>query len=186
VDALVERKFSELFLLNLDPPKKLYDNLRRLGFINGCERFNGDVDVERLSSFFLRDRRLSTGIDFDVPEFSFVSVTEDEVFNAVMSIKSNAAGVDEIPLLPYLFGISGKVGASVVLPIPRISVTVKFSDHRPISLMATLSKEFEVLMARQMEAHIRRNELFTVFQSGFRRHHSTTAAVLRSRRTSNK
>jgi hypothetical protein len=72
---------------------------------------------------------LSTGIDFDVPEFSFVSVTEDEVFNAVMSIKSNAAGVNEISLsfikslLPflfeyadsrfqshlYLFGISGKV-----------------------------------------------------------------------------
>jgi hypothetical protein len=29
---------------------------------------------------------------------SFLSVTEDEVFNAVMSIRSNAAGVDEIPL----------------------------------------------------------------------------------------
>jgi hypothetical protein len=42
-----------------------------------------------------------TVIDFDVPvsanvpEFSFVSVTEDEVFDAVMSIKSNAAEVDE-------------------------------------------------------------------------------------------
>jgi hypothetical protein len=47
---------------------------------------------------------LSTEIDFDapvstnVPEFSFVLVTEVEVYNAVMSIKSNAAGVDEIPL----------------------------------------------------------------------------------------
>jgi hypothetical protein len=30
-----------------------------------------------------------------------------------------------------------------------------------------------------MEAHIRRNELLTVFQSGFRRYHSTTAAVLK-------
>jgi hypothetical protein len=45
-----------------------------------------------------------------MPEFSFVSVTEDEVYNAVMSIKSNAAGVDEIPLsfikslLPVLLG----------------------------------------------------------------------------------
>jgi hypothetical protein len=27
-----------------------------------------------------------------------------------------------------------------------------------------------------VEAHIRRNELLTVLQSGFRRHHSTTAA----------
>jgi hypothetical protein len=45
-----------------------------------------------------------------VPEFSFVLVTEDEVYNAVMSIKPNAAGVDEIPfsfiksLLPILLG----------------------------------------------------------------------------------
>jgi hypothetical protein len=47
---------------------------------------------------------LSAGIDFDVPVFTnvpgltFVTVTEDEVCNAVMSIKSNAAGVYEIPL----------------------------------------------------------------------------------------
>jgi hypothetical protein len=40
-------------------------------------------------------------------------------------------------------------------------------------------KGFEVLMARQMERHIRCNNLLTVFQSGFRRHHSTTAVVLK-------
>jgi hypothetical protein len=88
--------YSEFVSVNLDlglPPKKLYDNLRRPGVI---ERFNGDVDVERLSNYLLTRPSLSIGIDFDVPvstnvpEFSFLS--------AVMSIKSNAAGVDEIPL----------------------------------------------------------------------------------------
>jgi hypothetical protein len=71
-DALVERKYSQFVSINLEPglpPKKLYDNLRRLGFNNGLERFIGDVDVERLSSFFLSRPSLSTGIDFDVPEF---------------------------------------------------------------------------------------------------------------------
>jgi hypothetical protein len=34
-------------------------------------------------------------------------------------------------------------------------------------------------MSWQMQAHIQRNELLTVFQSGFRRHHSTTAALLK-------
>jgi hypothetical protein len=53
----------------------------------------------------------------------------------------------------------------VVLPIPK--VPVKFSVNRPISLLACLSKVFQVLMARQMEAHVRRNELLIVFQSGF-------------------
>jgi hypothetical protein len=34
-------------------------------------------------------------------------------------------------------------------------------------------------MVRQMDAHIRKNGLLTVFQSSFRRHHSTTVAVLK-------
>jgi hypothetical protein len=96
-----------------------------------------------------------------------------------MYIKSNAAGVDEIPLsfiksiLPVLLGTLTRVfthiftcsefparwGAFVVLPIPKIVVPLKFSDHRPISLLACLSyKVCGVFMARQMEAHIRRNE----------------------------
>jgi hypothetical protein len=54
-DALLESKYSQFVSINLNPdlpPRKLYDNLRRLGVINGPERFGGDVDVERLSSFF--------------------------------------------------------------------------------------------------------------------------------------
>jgi hypothetical protein len=65
----------------------------------------------------------------------------------------------------------------MVLPIPKVAVLVKLSDYRPISLLACLSKVFEVLMVRQMEAQVRRNKLLIVFQSGFCRHHRTTAAV---------
>jgi hypothetical protein len=115
-----------------------------------------------LKKFIRRIQVLSTGSDFDVPvstnvpEFSFVSISEDELFNAVMSIKSNAAGVDEISfsfvksLLPVLLGTLTHVfnhiftcsefparwGPSVVLPIPKVVVPVKFSDYRPISLLA--------------------------------------------------
>jgi hypothetical protein len=66
-----------------------------------------------------------------------------------------------------------------MLPIPKVSSPAKFSDYRPISLLVCLSKVFEVMIARQMERHIRCNNLLTVFQSGFRRHHSTAAAVLK-------
>jgi hypothetical protein len=88
--ALLERKYSEFVSVNLDPglpSRKLYNNLRRLGVINGPERFNGDVDVERLSSCFLT-----------WPVYY------------LMSIKSNAAVVDEVllsfnkSLLPVLLG----------------------------------------------------------------------------------
>jgi hypothetical protein len=60
----------------------------------------------------------------------------------------------------------------VVLPIPKVAVPGKFSDYRPIRLLACLSKVFE---------EISKNLLLTVFQSGYRRHHSTTAAVLKVR-----
>jgi small basic protein len=74
---------------------------------------------------------------------------------------------------------NGKWKNSVVLLILKVSSPAKFSDYRPISLLVCLSKLFEVLMARQMERHIRCNNLLTVFQSGFRRHKSTAAAVLK-------
>jgi hypothetical protein len=94
----------------------------------------------------------------NVPEFSF------EICDAVMFIRSDAAGVDGIPLsfikllLPVLTLIfnhifvssefPGKWKTSVVMPIPKVSSPVKFSDYRPIILLVCLSKVFEVLMAR--------------------------------------
>jgi hypothetical protein len=54
VDYIAKHRHdSEFVSVNLDPglpPKKLYDNLRRLSVINVPERFN--VDVEWLSNFF--------------------------------------------------------------------------------------------------------------------------------------
>jgi hypothetical protein len=76
-DALVERKYPEFVSVNLDPgllPRKLYDNLRKLGVIYRAEKF-GDVDVQRLSYFFYE-----TIIDFNVPVFSNVNVFQSGFF----------------------------------------------------------------------------------------------------------
>jgi hypothetical protein len=101
---------------------------------------------------------LSTGIDFDVPvsinvpEFSFVSVAEDEVYNAVMSIKSNAAGVDEIPwsfiksLLPVLLGTLTPISITFVhfylfltlMTFRRLLSTASFVFMRMISRFITV------------------------------------------------
>jgi hypothetical protein len=71
-----------------------------------------------------------------------------------MYIRSDAAGVDGIPLsfikllLPVLIHIfnhifvssefPGKWKTSVVLPILKVSSLAKFSDYRPISLLVCL------------------------------------------------
>jgi hypothetical protein len=131
----------------------------------------------------------------NLPEFSFATLSESVICDVVMSIRTYGAGVDGKPLsfiililpvvLPVLTHnfvsseILEKWKTSVVLPTLKVSSPAKFSDYRPIFLLVCLSKVFEVLMAQQMERHIRCNNLLNVFQSGFRRHHSTVAAVLK-------
>jgi Reverse transcriptase (RNA-dependent DNA polymerase) len=66
-----------------------------------------------------------------------------------------------------------------VLPIPKISSPTAFSEFRPISLLPCLSKSFEILMAQQMDDHANAYSLVTPYQSGFRKHHSTTTAILK-------
>jgi hypothetical protein len=183
-DGLVEREYGGFVSVYLDPSlpqRKLYQNLRVLGFVNAPERPQVELDVERLNNYFLTRPLLNEAGEVavsrtnNVPEFSFVTVSEGEICDAVMSIKSDATGVDGIPwslikwLLPlilpvltnifnYIFVISefpGKWKTSVVLPIPKVSSPAKFSDYRKISLLVYLTKVFEVLMARQMERHIR-------------------------------
>jgi hypothetical protein len=59
--------------------------------------------VERLNNYFLTRPSLNRGGDFavsrtqNVPEFSFATMSDSKSYNAVMSIRSDAAGVDGIP-----------------------------------------------------------------------------------------
>jgi hypothetical protein len=61
-------------------------------FSSNSSNFMDNFEGKRLSNYFLTRPSLSAGIDFNVPfssnvtEFSFFSVTEVEVFNAVMSL----------------------------------------------------------------------------------------------------
>jgi hypothetical protein len=161
-DGLVERKDGGFVSVNLDPSlpqRKLYQNLRGLGVVNAPERLEVEIDVERLNNYFLTRPLLNGGSEFavyrtnNVPEFSFATVSEVEICDAVMSIRSDAAGVDGIPLpfkklllpvvLPVLTHIFNHIFVSsefprkwkisVVLPIPKVSSPAKFSDYRPIN-----------------------------------------------------
>jgi hypothetical protein len=49
----------------------------------------------------------------------------------------------------------------------------------PSNFYDFISKVAEILMARQKNSHIRCNSLLTVYQSSFRKFHSTTTAVLK-------
>jgi hypothetical protein len=144
------------------PPRKLYNNLRELGVINSSSRVSVAVNVERINDYF--DSRPSSSGQLvlqahsimNVPEFSSINVDSNEVSDAVLiSIKSNAAGFDEIPmsfirvLLPvilpaltpnYTFPCSEfpqQWKTSVVLPIPIVANPLNFSDFRPLKFAAS-------------------------------------------------
>ena len=53
------------------------------------------------------------------------------------------------------------------------------ANYRPISNLPFISKILERVVASQLGDHLHRNDLFEVFQSGFRIHHSTETELVR-------
>jgi hypothetical protein len=204
---IVRDNHSKFVELNLDPnlpSEKLFGNLKKFGLMNRPSQ-PGQVDPDAINAFFIKqppscvNLNFNVNIRYDVPEFTFSVVDHVDVLEAVRTVKSNASGCDEIPLsfvklllpviLPTLVHIFNYIftcceypqqwKTAIVLPIPKISNPSEFSDFRPISLLNCLSKVFEILMAKQINKHLREFNLLSDFQSGFRKFHSTTTTILK-------
>lgn len=131
--------------------------------------------------------------------FSFQQVSEEQVYKALNSIKSNAHGNDLIStkmimycmphLNPYLTFIINKCieqgiypevwKNALVKPLNKITCPTTYSDLRPISLLPVMSKIMERLMFNQMMSHSNSYNIIPSNQSGFRVGHSTTSAILK-------
>jgi len=116
-----------------------------------------------------------------------------------MKIKSNAAGHDELPIkfikliLPYIisplthllnhcfttssFPQSWKI--ATITPIAKKTDAQLCSDFRPISILPCLSKVSEMLMSEQITQFVSDNGLISPFQSGFKKGHSCSTALVR-------
>lgn len=131
--------------------------------------------------------------------FSFAEVSEIDIINCLMHIKSNAVGADSIPIkfikdtlpltLPFItciFNTSLRSCIfpdawkySIVFPLNKVPFPTSPSDYRPISILPALSKCLERLVHQQMYNFIYQEQLLSDFQSGFRKGHSTATALLR-------
>jgi hypothetical protein len=67
----------------------------------------------------------------------------------------------------------------IVRPIAKVSSPAGLSDFRPISITSVLSKGFERVLNDQLQSYVDREGLLSDFQSGFRRGHSTTTALVK-------
>lgn len=125
-------------------------------------------------------------------------VDETTISKILLSLTSNAQGVDGIGLdmifatLPYTLSTIAKIVNSsitsstfpefwktaIVRPVPKTNSPSLVSDLRPISLLPTLSKVLEKVVYDQVIKFCEENHILPELQSGFRKSHSTSTALL--------
>lgn len=186
------------------PNKILWQKIRNLGVLGDSEDCFGEISPDDFCRFFTAIQQGDPTIRTDqhIPEnfnsFSFRCVTETELHDAIFSITSNAVGPDNIYLrfvkmiwpvfIRHILHVVNTVlmtsifpkewKCAKIRPIAKVSRPALVSDFRPISILSCLSKVCEVLIRDQMLVAITQSGGLYEGQSGFRRHHSTTTAIL--------
>lgn len=160
---------------------------------------NNDEINDYFCSNFTSDEELLPVPPSNEYGFKFSEILHDDIIIAINSIKSNAVGLDEIPLrfvkllfpsicpmIHYIFNLIISTSkfpqawkTSKVIPIKKKARTLSLDNLRPISILCAISKIFERILKNQIQAHIESFGLLHPFQSGFRKQHSTTSAFLK-------
>lgn len=207
VKHLIRKEASRVEQKNFDPslpPKVLWNNFRRLGLAESADSSLLGIPVEDFADFFSNIAAPSVVVppipdQQDVDGFSFRHIDTAECLEAFAGIKSNAVGLDGISikflrvLLPFIsehirhifnHAITCSVFPSswkqvIVRPIAKVSSPSNLSDFRPISITSVLSKAFERVINDQIQSYVNREGLLSDLQSGFRRGHSTTTALVK-------
>lgn len=197
--------FSTMFAQNLNS-KELWNKLNAIGFKKKNKNEKNNLNADQINHFFASN--FSTGISSSttlnaiapVPEaFAFKPIESYHVVNAIYEIKSNAVGLDEIPIkfckaiiplivepIRHIFNkiiktcIYPKVWKiSKVVPIKKKGPKISLDNLRPISILSALSKAFERVIKKQITDFVSRFDLLTPCQSGYRPRHSTKTAMLK-------
>ena len=131
-------------------------------------------------------------------KFSFKEVTEDEVYNILLSINpKKSVGVDTIPpyavkaaaevlktpitklvnlsIIEAVFPSKAKIAA--VLPIFNSAERLLKKNYRPVSILTTFSKVFETVIKNQMVPIL--DECLSIFVSAYRKNYSTQHVLIR-------
>ena len=142
---------------------------------------------------------LKATIDNNAEGFSFHQVSLSNVILAVAHFTSLARGEDEIPqsfvakalstigpFLVSLFNSSLDKGLFLgtwknaqLMALKKKSASSSPSDFRPIALLCFLSKVLEKLVHEQLTYSIIQKGILDPLQTGFRKNHSTTTALIK-------
>ncbi|XP_026328190.1 uncharacterized protein LOC113236375 [Hyposmocoma kahamanoa] len=143
-------------------------------------------------TYFQQNSKINT-------KLSLTTVEDNEILQIMRSLKSNAVGLDGISLdmlllsLPVILPVvTAMVNRSietntfpvdwqhaVIRPIPKINNPSNLTDIRPISILSCVSKVLETIVAKQVTNFLESHEVLPNVQSGFRKKHSTTTAMIK-------
>lgn len=82
-----------------------------------------------------------------------------------------------------IFNLSMRCGVfpdwkcSTIIPVEKITGTDKPEELRPINSMPTIEKIFEIIIKKQIDEYLDKNNIIAKQQSGFRRNHSCETAL---------
>ncbi|KPJ06072.1 putative RNA-directed DNA polymerase from transposon BS [Papilio machaon] len=130
--------------------------------------------------------------------FSLHPVSELFISKIINNLKSNAEGIDGITLKMLLMTLPQSLSAitsivncsitsstfpkiwktAIIRPLPKNPNPQELKDLRPISVLPFLSKIVEKVVWIQLTDYLENNNILPEFQSGFRKSHSTTTALL--------
>jgi len=130
--------------------------------------------------------------------FFFSPISQNEVYNIIMSMKNKKSSKAEVPInvlkhvsqlispvIAHTVNLSlatGSFPASLkvarVTPIPKEGDPTNVNNYRPISVLPLMSKIFEKVAYRQLYKYLEQNNILSENQFGFRRKKSTTHALL--------
>ena len=152
------------------------------------------TSVDRTFSF--TSETLSSGILFD----SFIPLTESQVKQLVVNSSQGSCALDPMPtnlvgecldvLLPVLTKIINSSLLSGTFPIDwkealicpllkKPNLDMKLENYRPISNLQFISKLTERAVCDQLYCYMSKHSMFPVFQSSYRKHHSTETALIK-------
>ena len=133
--------------------------------------------------------------------FEFNTVSVDKVLHSFLTLSSSkATGIDKIPIkilklsaniiapsMTKLFNYSILNGdfphdwkIAKVIPLYKKGLKTMLDNYRPISILPAVSKAFENILYDQLYSYLSNSGILSKYQFGFRRHHSTSTALLDS------
>lgn len=201
LQTLINNKNEKLFwtgLRNLNIRTKTSENTLPNSLQNANEINDYFASVFKKSDNCKEKINYYSNNKFGSSIFNFRLISAMDVISAINSIKSNSAGQDGITLfmlklcvpvianhITHIINCSLERGyfprawrEALVKPFPKIPNPTEYKELRPINLLPIMSKVLERIVFLQIYEYICANNILPQNQSGFRRCHSTTTAML--------